>query len=467
MKKTFLPLLFAIIFILSSCAQAVEDEIIPEYDDGFVSGESAVNLNGKTFYLKGINHEGGDCALLPPKDETALGDALLARYKELEKKFNCIMDVDRGTISELWVNFASGTDYADLMNSQLTDIVPYMKLKLLRDLNEIEGIDIHDEEKYGTSTLLKAMTYGDAIYGMMAMEMGEPIPFICGYMWYMPSRVAEIGQTDPHELLESGIWTWGEFEKMCIAGTDTSSPDKNEWKYGSYFDNSYPEYFTIMTINSNGSRPVVETENGLVSNFTDSRTIAAIEWVKSLIDEGCLLASSNGNQNDAISFTEGKYVFATEYNWLGISKMNGWIGKNATEQFNWITFPIGPSGTQGDISSFISWGTNYYFIPQNADDEYVGYVTSALFEPLYTDGGSTWKEVLYSENFWDQTSFDLFMDMFNYPVFDYYSILSVKSKVNGAIAAAVCGKKSASQAMSEINDSVQNALDTELKEIFE
>lgn len=450
MKKIVCFVLIAIFALcIISCTKTEEPESFDAAMDMNVD-PTEFKLNGQQVTFAAVLKSGAN-VLNPKFGDYALGDALLARYNEMEKRHDVTINAIDVNMSTLFLSMSAGYYYADLCNEQMQNFLGYMNSGMFADLNLIDGMDMTDREKYGTVAQLDCVTFGDAIYGSMANEMGDPIPYICGYMWFDPMLIRQGAVTNPLEDYENGNWTWDTFFKDCKATAGVSPINPDVTIYGTFINESAYDYFVIPSVISNGAFLINRTEHGFESNIKDPRVLQAIEWIRDISSDESVLVSGIGVETAAYQFTDHQYTFFLEYNWLGISRMAGWIGCSATDEFSWITFPVGPNGTPKQMSSFISWGTNYYLVPSYIDTTYTGYFVSELFEPLYTDAGLDWKDILYTENFWEKKSFEQCQKMFTDAATCYYSIASnYDGSLKTTLGKAASGKESVSSALESV-----------------
>lgn len=435
-----------------SYSESFDLELNGEFDP------SAFTLDGKTVVFAAVSRNGSN-VLFPKFGDYALGDALLSRYSEMEKKHDMDISVVNVDLSAMFFSMTAGSYYADIVNEQMSYFISYMNSGMFYDLSILDGMDITDQDKFGTKAQLDCVTFGDSVYGCMANMMGEPIPYICGYMWFDPYLMKQGSLPSPLEDYERGEWTWDAFFRDCqtVAGPSHNNPDINV--YGTFINEGAYDYFVIPAIISNGTHLVNRTENGFVSNIKDEKVIQAIEWIRDISSDDCINVGSGGGVELASQFAHHEYAFYMEYNWIGISRMGGWLGTVAEDEFGWISFPVGPGGTPKQVSSFISWGTNYYLVPAYNDSTYSGFFADELFEPLYTDAGLDWKDILYTENFWEKGSFEQCMKMFT-DVSTCYFAITGDSLLTQTLGKAASGKESVSSALESIETRALSKLES-------
>lgn len=428
------------------------------FDD--TSDPGIFDLNGEEFIIACNRNHGGAVALDPQTGDTEFGDCLIKRYSDLESKFGIDVKIRESNMSEFMILSYAGTEYASLMSEWVVNELSPCCIGMFNDLCYLDGIDITDQAKYGSASVLDTLTFGGSTYGMLAYAMGEPMPEICGYMWFDPLLVKTYAITSPFDYLDTDSWTWDAFFDCCakVTGPSPINPDKYVW--GAFVHPDVYEYFVVPMIISNGVRLVDKTENGFVSNLSDPRVYEALEWCKKLVSSGYADTVNGFGEAAAERFANHELMFLGEYSWFGVSKLSGFIWKYSTDEFSWIPYPVGPSGIPGQSSSFIARYSNMYVVPFSAEPSTAGYIISDLFEPMYTSDGLDWKDIMYAENFYDRKSFDFCMKMFYDAVPDYYSLALCwqGAKLNGALLNAVSGKESISSSLESVEDLVIDTL---------
>ena len=442
---------------LSSCGSE-EPETVPEYDASVSTG---LSFDGKEFILRDIVHH-GDTPLIPRSMENALDDLLLEHYRKTEEAIDCRLTLLVGDISEITANVMSGIRYTDIMNCQFGDIFSYVKAGIAKSYNDIPGIDLHSG-KFGGEKILNALTWGYDTYGVIAEYWGIPTPYFNDAFLFNPRLLSMYSQPDPYELWENDEWTFSRFEDIAVAVTDlTSNPDFPVYASG------LSGYFYRSAFFANGATVVKRDENGrLHYNLPSQEATQAAEWIKKLDSELKVLDPYKGGSWEYYCdmFSSGQYVFLSEYSWVGLSKDNGRVGLRMEEEFSWMPFPRGPMGNRDVLATYAN--ANFaMFVPVNAETDDIGYVMSALFEPLYEGDNYGWHENFRREVFWNDRSYEMYLKMLDSAVSDDL-MYSSSADLTGKLTRIVNGSVSATQVFEEISDKVQSQIDRDYNSYFD
>jgi ABC-type glycerol-3-phosphate transport system substrate-binding protein len=163
--KKFATLLLIVFFLLSACSSAPGDEQAEGENVGNDEKPAEfLDLNGAeiTFFTSWPQH------YRPEEAFSAEGDAMRARFTEVETNNNCIISVTQptgGVLATIQANLSVG-DPAHLCDLAATDTYTLYKADALVPFEEISTIDLSDEKKWGPPHIRQHGFYNGLTYGV-------------------------------------------------------------------------------------------------------------------------------------------------------------------------------------------------------------------------------------------------------------------------------------------------------------
>jgi hypothetical protein len=242
MKKrlTALFLVSLLVFLFSSACQKNAEAEIDEPVE-----EETYDFNGYEYIIIGYQRFGRFEVGPNFEDEnTFWGEKLYNRYRDLEKKYNIKITVNKDDGS-LAASVASGLHYADLMDTWLNTLNANIKAGLVMPVNGITGFEDLYSGKWGSKNTVDAVTRGDKTYGFRAGYHGIPFPTFSGII-YANAVVMKQFDIQPFEMVEQREWTWSNFTDACVKiGGSYDNPDE---PVSFVFDDSWSDYFLRAAI---------------------------------------------------------------------------------------------------------------------------------------------------------------------------------------------------------------------------
>ncbi len=222
-KKLTAFILLACFMLISACSSA------PELLDFLNNVNDTGTLDGITLYFKAAfgpedptkPEEGG--MYLGYAMNTNFADLAIARIAQVEKDLDVNIELSKELASDeafvenciyllasgggkLDVNIGMG--YEDFSMAQLKDAVIPM--------SEVSNyIDIYDSAKWGSPERLEMFAWDGEIYGVIPNYWPE-LQFASSDFILVPNinYIKSIGQTDPREFFEEGVWTLDKLEEL-------------------------------------------------------------------------------------------------------------------------------------------------------------------------------------------------------------------------------------------------------------
>ena len=223
LKKSIAFILLACFMFISACSSG------PQLLDFLNSGDNSESLGGITLYFKAslgpedITDKTEAASYLGYVMNTNFADMAKARVAQVEKDLDVKIELTKeiskdesffdGIIyllasggGKLDVNIGMG--YEDFSMSQLKDaLVP---------MSEVSAyIDIYDSAKWGSPERLEMFAWDGEIYGVIPNYWPE-LQFASSDFILVPNidYIKSIGQTDPREFFEEGVWTLEKLEEL-------------------------------------------------------------------------------------------------------------------------------------------------------------------------------------------------------------------------------------------------------------
>ncbi len=391
-----------LILALTSCSTVPQLlSFLPETDyKGF---------GGKEFVIKGSWVESwtpGSKEADVDYDNVALSlfdDSLLAHNAKIMEEYDC-------TITAKWASdsmaeslvtdvLANTVDY-DLMDINLKYMVNNIKFGFVNPWDYAD-IDISDTEKYGAPGYLTAAEYKGLHYGIWSHYWREGIEFR-GLMGVNNNILGKFADVSVHELYEDGKWTFDEFKNLLrLCSVDESIHPL------SYYDE---RMFVICSIIANGSNLVVYDESLEQYSYgmLDPKAVTAIEYAKSLVDEGLTVAEYDFY---ACFRNEQQTAFTVTETWC----LGGDI-----EGMDMICFPFGPDAEYGkDFGAYRSTNNRYLFMPITTDSGEVGKFVNVWFEEIDEYPKSMVLENFRNNEFFNDESYNMWMTLAENATYDY------------------------------------------------
>lgn len=366
----FISLALVFVFILCSCAQKIE-EIIPE----FVVDGSSADLGGFQCVWAYSGTAG----------ETELGfvsgtknaDLLLERKAELEKSLNCKITTNytSSMYDFLRAGVMSGAQPFDIVEGDSYTMVVDVRAGNLSGLSGL--LDIENVEKWGTPNMLQSLIWKNDIFGVVPFAWPDIMYRQSGHVLAVNENlVSRLGQPDPREYVEDGVWNWDTFEDVLEAYTYQDAGNTV------YALRSHPPYFSINMFLSSGVALSSFQDGEVVSGVYTDIGRAALERANTIFNvthKNCFHpdTGSVGHEqfinNEAVMYLSWCYELTSGTSWIMYQMDNIGI----------LPFPQGPNATPGVYLSYHEGLGNSTGIPFNAKDPNASAVIlSAMYEPF-------------------------------------------------------------------------------------
>jgi len=398
---------------------------------------------------------------LPIAGNTNQGDALLARYAEIEEVYNSELIVeayDRRDDSEILTRLSTMNEMFDFYWSNIRKIgMPMYKRGVLYALEDIGTIDAADE-KWGPASYISTGILGGQHYGFFPNEWAYN-PEFEGCLLFNREMLEDLSIPLPYEYQESNSWNWDNYRNVLQQVRDSSSSDSEITPWSSV---AFNEDAVSMFL-ANGLDPVIYNENTgeYTYGFDCAEGIAVLEYMSDLRARSLYFTAG------ATPFIDGKCAFfssdssaATTVATDTLTDNNSVAASNIV--YGIVTFPLGPNATEENVSACFYNTTDLNFIFNMSDNESdtIGYFMEILYAPL--DGVQNWKDYCQDNVFHDDDGrdFDNYIFMLEHAKYDmsgFYTESSYdfdalyKEVIRGELSAVACFESMRETVNTEIN----------------
>lgn len=312
--KRIISLVLAVVLIvgLMACTSGCKNE-----------GANTKLLEGKTITI-------ASWGSAKPPAGTEAGDLQLEAIAAAEEKYGCTVEFK--TIADIFQQVitaaTTGQVVADVIHTRVHYVIGLM-LKgdhywSVEDLGgDIENEIFNDDCTYYS-------TFNGKTYAWFYR------PTKPNYAMAINKSIVERnGGTVPYHLVEDRKWTWEEWRKLMILGTDP-----NQGIYGGGRDQASAQ--VMMHTNDTGLYSV-DTNGRHIQNTADSKLREALEFFNNICVNDKIYTTNIGTGWDHVykGFQDGKYVTAPCY--LALFKQ---FLKEMSDEFSILPMPIGPSATE-------------------------------------------------------------------------------------------------------------------------
>ena len=435
--------------MLSSCSSApVLLSFLPETNSkGFGGREFVIEGDWPRSWDPNYTHERLDdsgTGALSLKD-----DAIIAHNAKIMEEYDCKITAKLSASwdwvqTQLPIDVISGTVDYDLMDTNTSLMIDNIRAGYAVPWDYAE-IDISNYEKFGAKSYLDAASYKGLHYGIWPNLWNANIEFR-GILGVNKTLLAQFTNVSVYELYESGKWTFDEFKNiltLCLSDEEVMPL--------TYYDK---RMLAVCSILSNGSNVVGldDVTGKYYYGMLDRNAVSALEYAKSLADEGLAFPDKDYGYYFDVSCVSPFYL--TE----------SWCLGGNVEDMDMICFPFGPDGEYGvDISAYRSINNRCFYMPATVYYDEVGKFVDIWFEELEDLPKSELLDSFMVNNFYNDESFDMWMNLSEIAQYDYgFELYDVYAQYLDAMASAVFDGKSIQEFIDSYKDRVQAVIDENL-----
>lgn len=405
MKNSFfktLLIVLSVMLLLCSCTKEGDTEI---FEGSFEDENAEYNLNGYNL----VYYCCGDGDLRNYKKDTFFYDLVQKRIGEVEKEYNCTVEI-RNSTSEIIKTMqaaASGGQYLgdafSYVGDVLNDIAAAGLLVGMKSVSDV--LDITDLNKWEGKYYHETIAYNDDLYGFIPGIWPEfSYSEIGHYLVLMEDNIAKLGGTDPRDYLENRQWVWETFRKCLKDFTRVTGEDTDI-----YAIPATVHEFPHMYLNSNGNHLVDFDSNGnIINGYTDARAYKAMQEARDVKEEyGYAIRPDGVPGSLAMTFSNSNNLL-----------------KNiafTVENFGIVGPPSGPDVEPGYVYSEYSNIRPTSISIMTQDQTATALILNSIYEPF--EGYETHEKIRNYMNesvFFDRRDCDVFFTMVEHTRYNYF-----------------------------------------------
>lgn len=349
---------------------------------------------------------------------TQMYDAIKARIGEIEKRYNCNIEVNFAGVDDDYIqkvqNCIATSDYiADVLYCHgVNKMSLFASAGYLYPLPQVkEFLDYENSAKFGTAGLLESAMWQGVPYAVQPVQWIGFSNSFCYVIAYNPQLFAQYGLTDLHEFYETETWTWDNYENLF-------KQFDNGGKENLYLMAGNKARLGFLTLYSNGVKLCSYDDNGVVKCDIDSQaSIEAIDWHRRMhMDYSDKILDVDIWETTEFTEENALMTLATSD-----ATTNGALQYNSKIEFSIVPYPCGPQGTYGQWANWIE-GMRGFAIPANSDrPEISARMINELCEPFTEITGSGDLRDYYNNYvFFDPLDSEILLEVGKYTRAYYY-----------------------------------------------
>ena len=413
-KRIVSVLILACFMFISACSQSVE--LLSFIDDN----DSGETMDGLTLYFKASfgledpTDDDEDAKYLGYTLNTTFADMAIERVAKVEKELDVNIELSpecKDSLDDIIYLLASGGGKMDANIGMDYDVAPMSELyRAFIPLSYVSDyIDIYDSAKWGSPERLELFAWNGEIYGVVPNYWPE-LQFASSDFILVANidYIKSIGQDDPRDYFENGVWTLEKLEELIPVYAQVST-DANETVYG-YSANERHLYELLMQYYGVDWAQKKDDGSWEMGSLTTEGRQAAQKlrdyWSGEL--SSMIFFDSVGDQ--AAKWAEQKVAISTMHT-VSLTEPTGDI-PSAGYEYGVLPFPSQDGKT---IFGQFERNVEAIFITSFSEHyEEAARVISAIYEPFegYEDE-DTLKEIYNNSIFFDERDTDIVFELVN------------------------------------------------------
>jgi ABC-type glycerol-3-phosphate transport system substrate-binding protein len=335
-KRICILLTVVLVFLsFSWCSNSPKGDLFRNASERAASNVAQVpDLKGQTIKIV------SNGAKLVPTGGTELGDLKVKWFEEVQKKYNCKFDIQKGDFTT-----ADKLVVATMANDYYCDFI-WEGSKVLYDLAKQGIIQPWDEyintksPKILTSTFnsyLGATQLNGKTYELNIDNSSMPTDII----YFNKTLFKKYGIPMPYDMVKNNTWNWDNFRKIAKQATiDTNSdgePDIWGISNAGFIDRTLGYFYANKT-----SITKLDANNKISVNITDSAYVETLEFLRTMaqVDKSMQPYDKTPAWDQGGKDFKASKVAMTPYMNKSMVIKDGF-----TEEFGVVPFPMGPRAT--------------------------------------------------------------------------------------------------------------------------
>ncbi len=427
MKKRMICMALCVVMVLGAfagCGKGSEGKKTAGGNADFAYLDKLPNkdLKGYEFVIAEACYYGTDDRPVMEAGASELSDAILARNKAIEDKFNCKIRYEyydpTSFYDEMYPAIMSGEKVADVMDVTLFTYGKLATGDYLYDMSKLPNTDFKQDHWLNIYDDTAVLFSGER-YGASAAFAN---PYTHGFGVYFNKRlIEELNLDDPYELMAQGKWNWDTFSAMVAKSMKDINSDAvfdNSDIYGvtGGLDGGMTAFFL-----ANGLDMLKISKEGTVTyGMTDPNVIPTLTKMKKMFGAPGAYYYGGGDASLCTEmFINGQVTF-----YLNLTT-RGQALREMNDDFGLVPIPMGPDVDH--YYSAIDHNTPIVCVPKSIDNpEATGLILEAMAGTSYGEL-SIWQDEISSTYYRDEESAqvlekDILPNIVYDPVFMYSRI---------------------------------------------
>lgn len=451
---SFISIILLVAVVTSCSAEA------PELLDfmGNESEFSVADLGGRTVYI-GVTEITKDGPIPIPEDTSTKADTQREIIEKVEGKLHCNIAQDIADLDNIAASIVSDNCKFDLIYTHTANILDLIKGNMFYDLNEMEGIDLSNEAKWGSAQDQLHRTYQGKVFGVKPRNAGSTYGSLEGVLHVNDALIQRFGQPTPKELLEQGEWTFENFIPYVTAVSDMNAETPT---YGMTTYSGQLHQLPLTAIFANGSSLLSVDDSGSYSfNLSnDPKAVTALEWARDVYATGTVVVD-DFDDTPAGYFTNGRASMFLGGAWIGTTNRDGYPLNELEDGFSFICVPYGPDAEYGETYSSFIFVSNCLAVPISSDEYEMAAFLNEFCAELSEEDMNLLADETKNYYFFHPEDYDYVIDMADNAVYTYlYAELDeVRDTIVDALESITQGKSNISESLTSIESRVESALE--------
>lgn len=392
MKRLWFFGLVLCLCLIVSCSEAENGSVQINFTDYETDSLGGYDFRFCTDML------GTQTTYLGMDESTLFCDMAMQRVADVETELDCTISAcNLDFVSLLKYSVMSGIDFCDAsMNTRLytdgtvhhlcsTDSIRSGYLSPLLEFNDSGILDITDSRKWGNANHYGALAYNNDIYGLFPYAWPEysirlPDYIICVNEQY----VKALGQNDPRETVEKGLWDRDAFVSLIQTMTFTDNAS-NEVKGISF----YRSHFHAMAFRASRVEFAVEAPGeGWIAGYQTEAGREALEWATDVYFNQCkdCMVPIDDTYRATEMFINGEVSMNLTHNFIAFGTADGDRGNVSVtyhcDDYGILPFPLSPGLEYGKWAAEFGDMIAVVIPASNINPDCAVMVLNALFDPF-------------------------------------------------------------------------------------
>lgn len=417
--KRITAFVLVVLMALAVCCCA-QKETSEEFTTVYDAETGEINFDG---YVCDIRMS--DTGIFHYKEETELADAVLARYSEIEKEYNCTITMTWGEarLKECVIPVMVGNYIGEIGHDHCPQEI--VGSHTFYPMEYVETLDMTDYAKYGSAQYNTVGMYRGERFSVSAYQWpGKQMTYTYNIIEISGNNVKKYGLTDPRDVYESGLWTWDYFDAN-LDSYDIVDGDRHI----PAFNNTWAMWQTLSYTNG-ASLSEISSGGTFTCGLLAQNAIEAMEYEFQLL-------SNHKDVITALGYYDMTDAFVADKLMLSSTSFSHMINDTIfnVDNYGIVPFPCGPNGEYGKNGGALADVDSFMIFNTAKEPDAAGYIINLLCEPFDAYKGEDGLRRYARTIFYDERDIDWFLKYRDYLSYGYFptEFGSVVSNMEGMI----------------------------------